>query len=235
MKGFYFFIVFCCVFSAGYFTKSIMMEKRAINECLETNSNQIAPATHAGEMVSHSTYIATVGEIEDKKVSLQSSSLAQKIKINIEPAKADNKPNVNAGEAGGRVAANDYSKEISDEEIDKILSEPFSTSLKNRHGVLREKYKDFVENTESFGWDKNMKNKLSDAIFGSPLSKYISVESLECRANLCEIRLYETKAGVWSHIQSGMALEDWWDIGASSSSGFKTESASGWYVLLAKR
>lgn len=126
-----------------------------------------------------------------------------------------------------------YPNEISDEDIDKVLPAPFNQSLKSRHGDLREKYKNFAAANQQLDWDKNMQNKLSDAILGNPYSKFVILDSLQCKVNLCEIRLYETKEGAWSLIMAEMRLQEWWDFGGTSASGFGTDTPSkmGWYVL----
>jgi hypothetical protein len=134
-------------------------------------------------------------------------------------------------------AAKKYPNEISDEDIDKVIPFPFNQKLKNHHGDLREKYKDFAAANQQSEWDKTMQNKLSDSISSNPYAKFLTIESLQCKMNLCEIRLYETKDGAWSLIMAEMRIQDWWDIGGSSASGFGTETPSktGWYVLLPRR
>jgi hypothetical protein len=130
-----------------------------------------------------------------------------------------------------------YPNEISDEDIDKFIPAPFNQKLKNHHGELREKYKDFAATNQQLEWDKNMQNKLSDSISSNPYAKFLTIESLQCKVNLCEIRLYETKEGAWSLIMAEMRLQDWWDFGGTSASGFGTDTPSkmGWYVLLPRR
>lgn len=133
-------------------------------------------------------------------------------------------------------AAKNYPNEISPEEIDRVLPAPFNDSFKHTHGFLREKYKDFVANTQPNDWDVRMQNKITDFIFSSPYAKFLNVESLLCKSGLCEIRLFETKQGAFNMILSEMALQDWWDIGGYHASGNGvSEGRTAYHVLLPRK
>jgi len=136
-------------------------------------------------------------------------------------------------------AAAKYPKDITDEEIDKVIPHPFSVALKNSHGGNREKYKSFVAANQPQDWDTNTQNKISDSILSSPYFKFLKLDALQCKANICEIRLYELKSNVWSLILAEMALQEWWEIGNYDSWGFGTEldskQVTGYYVLLTRR
>ena len=133
-------------------------------------------------------------------------------------------------------AAKNYPNEITAEEIDRVLPAPFSDSLKHTHGFLREKYKDFVANTQPNDWDTRMQNKISDFIFSNPYAKFVNIESLTCKSNLCEIRLFESKQGAFSAILTEMALQDWWDIGGYHASGNgPSDGRTAYHVLLPRK
>ncbi|PUA27098.1 MAG: hypothetical protein B0W54_19920 [Cellvibrio sp. 79] len=123
---------------------------------------------------------------------------------------------------------------ISDEEIDKVVPTPFNKQLKSNHGFMRDRYRKFVDQEHPSDHDRDMYNHLSDAILSNPYAKYLNIESMQCKAGLCEIRLYEQKSGVWSYIQAEMSLQDWWKFSSRSASGFDVgdKSKQGWYVLL---
>lgn len=136
-------------------------------------------------------------------------------------------------------AAKKFPNEISDEEVDKIVPAPFNKSLKSTHGELREKYKKFAETNTPNDWDINIQNKLTDFILSRPHAKFINLESVICKANFCEIRLFETKNGSWQFILSEMALQDWWDFGSYGSSGLSPEEGdkrgTSYLVLLTRK
>lgn len=123
---------------------------------------------------------------------------------------------------------------INDAEIDKLIPAPFNKHLKGNRGFMRDRYRKFVDQDQPTNPDRELYNRLSDAILSNPYAKYLDVESMQCRAGLCEIRLYERKIGVWSYIQAEMGLQDWWKFSNSSAHGFDTEDKNkqGWYVLL---
>jgi len=238
MKNIFWLTAIVLAFIAGYFTHSITETPAAIDP--------VAPAA------------VTSVENPSKNSSLSSNQLseaakaafAEKHKLTANPSKQQNssEPIAEHAQASQLASssqaadANDstakkHPNEITDEDIDKLIPVPFNQSLKNNHGNLREKYKDFAATNQQQDWDRNTQNKLTDAILSSPYAKFLNIESLQCKANLCEIRLYESKNGVWSLIQSEMRLQDWWDFGTSSSSGFNTNTPSvlGYYVLLQRR
>jgi len=140
-----------------------------------------------------------------------------------------------------RRAADDAKKSdaITDDEIDAVIPAPFNNQLKGMHGYLRDKYKEFVATEQADDWDVKMKTHIEDAIYSNPYGKDLIVESLNCKMGLCELRLYETKNGAWSFIHSEMGLQSWWDIGASSSSGFVAQlngkDITAYYVLMSKK
>jgi len=244
MKNTFWIAAIVLAFGAGYFTRG---------------ANQTAQATQVPtETVQHINSHATP-QISGKELSAAAKA-AFAAKENT-AAKLENQttPQPNTGSAAtphtapapqaatspatdtNNPTAKKYPNEISDEDIDKVLPAPFNQALKNRHGDLREKYKDFAASSQPSDWDKEMQNKLSDAIFGSPYAKFINLESLQCKVNLCEIRLYETKEGVWSLIMAEMRLQDWWSFGGTSASGMPSNApgtppgAMGWYNLFPRR
>ncbi|HSC67411.1 MAG TPA: hypothetical protein VLC79_06965 [Cellvibrio sp.] len=123
---------------------------------------------------------------------------------------------------------------LTNEQIDKLLPVPFNQYLKGHDATMLGKYRKFSEQEYPSRQDTDIQNKIADSIASNPYSKFLTIESLQCKASLCEIRLYENKLGVWSYIQSEMRLQDWWKFHSSSAQGFGVgkENVNGWYVLL---
>ncbi len=238
MKNVFWFTAIILAFFAGYFTHSATETSVATTQAAH---NVAAPVENSSTntSVSSEQLGATAKAVfaEKQKYSASSSQVKTTSEPNTAVASASHAANSSVAPDANNTAANKYPNEISDEDIDKVIPAPFNQSLKNRHGDLREKYKDFAATNQQQDWDRNIQNKLTDAILSSPYAKFLNIESLQCKANLCEIRLYETKNGVWSLIQAEMRLQDWWDFGTSSSSGFNTNTPSvlGYYVLLQRR
>lgn len=234
MKNIFWLTAIVLAFFAGYFTHSVTeipAEAVHISAPVENSSTNTPTSSEQLSTAAKAVFA------EKQKQSASSSQAQTTSEPNTRVASVSHAANSSVAADTNNAAANKYPNEISDEEIDKLIPTPFNQSLKNNHGKLREKYKDFAATNQQQDWDINTQNKLSDAILSNPYAKFLTIESLQCRANLCEIRLYESKNGVWSLIQSEMRLQDWWDFGTSSSSGFNTNTPSviGYYVLLQRR
>lgn len=239
MKILLWIITLLIAFAAGYFAKSVSTEGAPVTISAQSESTQGANSS--------ASLMSTVGGITENG---SHRSAQTKDFRPLQNAPADVQPTqekVIINESSGRQSqplskeelAAKYPNDISDEEIDRVIPPPFNTQLKNSHGGTREKYKDFVAASQPQNWDVNMQNKISDSILSSPYAKFITMDSLLCKANICEIRLYETKDNVWSLILAEMALRDWWEIGNYDSYGFATELDSkqitGYYILLTRR
>lgn len=241
MKNTFWIAAIILAFGAGYFTRG---------------ANQTAHATQAQTETAQQINSHATPQISSKELSA-AAKVAFAAKENA-VAKSENQtaPQPNTGNTAtpqtaptpqaatsptttdaNNPAAKKFSNDISDEDIDKVLPAPFNQALKNQHGGLRGKYKEFAESDQQSDWDKEVQYKLSDAITGSPYAKFINLESIQCKINLCEIRLYETKEGVWSLMMAEMRLQDWWSFGIISASTITSQKSEfmGWYTLLQRR
>jgi hypothetical protein len=238
MKNIFWLIAIVLAFFAGYFTHSVT---EIPEEAIQVATPVAVPAETSSTntpVSSEQLSAAAKAVFAEKQKQPASSSQAQTTsEPNTGIASASHTANSSVAADANNTATNKYPNEISDEDIDKVIPAPFNQKLKNKHGELREKYKDFAATNQQLEWDKNMQNKLSDAILGNPYSKFIILDSLQCKVNLCEIRLYETKEGAWSLIMAEMRLQEWWDFGGTSASGFGTDTPSkmGWYALFPRR
>ncbi|MET0357711.1 MAG: hypothetical protein ABW044_13095 [Cellvibrio sp.] len=248
MKNIKWFVAIVVAFVAGYFSNTTA-EKNS--ELQNNNSSSVAPVATVTQSVQKTTSSAVLVSNISKPTKSSSHSSAQtehsqhpqKSAPDIQPTPGKLIVNESSGRQAQPLSKEElaakYPNDISDEEIDRVIPPPFNTQLKSSHGGTREKYKDFVAASQPQNWDTNMQNKISDSILSSPYAKFIKMDSLLCKANMCEIRLYETKDNVWSLILAEMALQDWWEIGNYDSYGFATELDSkqitGYYVLLTRR
>lgn len=180
--------------------------------------------------------------VTDKKPKTDADSQGNKIAavnegeddgVNSEAPAAAPPTNINTSEKSSIASS---VKPLAEAEIDKLVPEPFNQYLKGHDAALLEKYRKFSEQENPSSQDSDILNKISDAIASNPYSKFLNIESFQCKANFCEIRLYESKPGVWSYIQAEMSLQDWWRFQSSSAHGFETgkENINGWYVLLTR-
>lgn len=236
MKNFTWFIAIVFAYIAGYFSHS--GAEKAYAPLAQANSTATVVAPIA-------TPPSANRANEQGTPAPAQPAIAQSPKNNAQPLPKSDTPIVNSTSGAhaetptkDELAAR-FPKDITDAEIDKAIPAPFNDALKSSHGGVREKYRDFVAATQPQSWDSNIQNKISDYILSSPYAKFITLDSLLCKANLCEIRLYESKSHVWSLMMAEMSLQDWWDIGAYGSQGFATQlnsqNTTGYHVLLARK
>lgn len=137
------------------------------------------------------------------------------VSVQAESSSADNKASQPIDQAEETSKQVNHPNEMSDEEIDKVLAKPFSVPLKKLHGIVKEKYKPFSEAEKQDEWDIRIQNKLTDLILSNVYSKYLNVDSIICKASLCEIRVIELKPMVMFAIASEILLQDWAEFGNS--------------------
>ncbi len=227
-------------FGAGYFThlgvSQYFMEPTTLN-----NKNELALSEHknidANKSMRTETILPSQSTYNSHPQSKAFQSSATNTINNLSRVNQDAEQSSSIEKVvSAKTMSKSYPNEMTDEEIDAAIPAPFNNSLKRTHGPLRVKYKDFIGASQPANWDMMMQNKISDALFSNPYAKFIQLESLQCKANLCEIRLYESKNGVWSFILSEMRLQDWWEFGGTHSSGSSdTEGKHIYFVLLARK
>lgn len=228
MKYFVVFILIMLAYVAGYFTP----KTEANNATTAVPAESVSVKTQANEAPAKTESLAataknpvtnsgqeTVAEAGAKPSSVTEPDSVATTQPPAAPVIADSPSNAPA---------------LTNEQIDKLLPAPFNQYLKGHDATMLEKYRKFSEQENPSREDTDIQNKIADSIASNPYSKFLTIESLQCKANLCEIRLYENKLGVWSYIQSEMRLQDWWKFPSSSAQGFDVgkENVNGWYVLL---
>lgn len=165
-----------------------------------------------------------VTSVKCEATSSRSSSSASSIPVTAPVALEMNEPgslpSAAMPEMRSSAPASSSVAELSDAEIDKILPAPFNAVIKGNHGNDRDIYKKFSQASEPKDWDISMQNKLSDAILSSPYANALSIDSILCKGDICEVRIVEYKDGVWALLMAEMRMQTWWDFGANSSYGF---------------
>lgn len=123
---------------------------------------------------------------------------------------------------------------LTDVEIDSLVPEPFNRLLKGLHGNTREEYSRFARQEFPNDVDIEIYNRLSDGISANPYAKFLNIDSLQCKAGLCEIRVYETKPEVWNYVMAEMRLQNWWKFDSVSVFGMGDDgnNRNGNFVLI---
>lgn len=225
-------ILVSAAYIAGYLTPKEAMSNIATEAASAVNSQplirhnelpmQMLNSTEASQVAVPKTELKAEADVATNSSSSTGTAPALKTQPIPAPAAADQ----SSGSTGQRP--------LTDEQIDKLVPPPFNKFLKGHDAALLEKYRKFSAQENPSSQDGDILNKISDAIASNPYSKFLNIESFQCKANLCEIRLYESKRGVWSYIQAEMSLQDWWKFHSSHATGFPSEkeNINGWYVLL---
>lgn len=80
---------------------------------------------------------------------------------------------------------------VSDEEIDNLFAQPYSSLIKALPANLKENIADMHQRDEDFGWGYKMQQALSDFINTHINAQYINVVSIICKVDACEVILEE--------------------------------------------
>lgn len=117
---------------------------------------------------------------------------------------------------------NHASADLDTDTIDRLVSAPFNQIVKEQlvgEGD-KERFKRFANATDSDEWDIAMENHLYDGIISHALAKFISVQSIKCRAGICELQIYEDSNEAWSKIIADLGEQSWWDFQSFSTYSF---------------
>jgi hypothetical protein len=222
-------------FAAGYFTHGANQEApSAATKTIQPIDTAIDPQVSREQLSAAAKAVFAAKEKVAPKTQQTQNPLERPTESAVTPQTATAPSPAQAVDAKNPTEKK-YPNEISDEDIDKILPAPFNSSLKNVHGSLREKYKDFSETEKQDPWDVNMQNKITDYLMGNAYSKFLTVEAVNCKINFCEIRAIELKAGVSNLMFSEMSMQDWWDIGPSQWMTTNNKGAGTLYALLQRK
>ncbi|WP_331352423.1 hypothetical protein [Cellvibrio sp. UBA7671] len=227
-------IMVLAAYVAGYFTAKEPASSVASEITSTKNSESII---QRDDIPQNMEEFAEVDQISASKSNSEMKvDAATNLQSSTESAQIPNTQSTPTPVGTNNASGSDKKRPLTDEQIDKLVPAPFNQYLKGHDSALLEKYRKFSEQESPSSQDSDISNKISDAIASNPYSKFLNIESFQCKANFCEIRLYESKSGVWSYIQAEMSLQDWWKFQSSSAHGFDTgkENVSGWYVLLTR-
>lgn len=129
--------------------------------------------------------------------------------------------------------ANKPANQLSDEEIDQLIPKPFNSSFKKAHPDLKTKYKDFVDPAKGTDdWDLRMQGLLRDFVMSRPMAADIVIESLQCRANMCEMRLLENKKFLLLGLFGELMQQPWIANQVKGTVDFNPDNSNACYILL---
>ncbi|GGY82878.1 hypothetical protein GCM10011613_29650 [Cellvibrio zantedeschiae] len=106
---------------------------------------------------------------------------------------------------------------ITDEEAKKVIPHPFNLALGIFKDNDRSTYREFSDAELSDDWDLTMQGQLVDAIYSHPYSNALKIDSIACKAHICEIRLLATNTSAWPLIFADLRQQYWWSFGNNYS------------------
>lgn len=116
-----------------------------------------------------------------------------------------------------KAGANKEFQPIGNEEARKIIPAPFNYALTIFKDNDRKTYKLFADTELSDDWDLNTQGKLIDAIYSSPYASALTLDSVSCKAHICELRIFATNNTAWPKIYGEMSTQPWWEFGNNFS------------------
>lgn len=130
-------------------------------------------------------------------------------------------------------------EKITDEDAKRFIPYPFNLALGIFKENDRERYKEFSDTQLSDDWDLTMQGQLVDAIYSHPYANALKVDSIACKAHICEIRLLATNASAWPLVFTDLRQQPWWQFGNNYSTyefGIKQDSRiqTVYFILLTK-
>jgi hypothetical protein len=133
-----------------------------------------------------------------------------------------------------------HSNDLDSELIDQIVAAPFNQIVKEQlvgEGD-KDRFKKFALADIKDEWSLTMENHLYDGVISHPLANLITIQSISCKAGICELQIYEQNNNVWSQVITDLGSQPWWDFQSFSTYTFvamvdlRRRNAS--YVLLGK-
>lgn len=130
-------------------------------------------------------------------------------------------------------------EKISDADAKKVIPYPFNLALGIFQENDRERYKEFSDAQLSDDWDITMQGQLVDAIYSHPLANALTIDSVSCKAHICELRLLATNTKTWPLVYADLRQQPWWAFGNNYSTyefGIKqdTQIKTVYFILLYK-
>ena len=62
-----------------------------------------------------------------------------------------------------------------------------------------------------------MQGQLVDAIYSHPYANALKIDSVVCRAHICEIRLLAKNTTAWPMIFADIRQQPWWNLATNSA------------------
>ena len=105
-----------------------------------------------------------------------------------------------------------------DEEMEKLASEPFNLFLSAFRGKTRNDIYDFHQKEDDVDWGYNMQNNISDFVQTHYDGMNVDLISVICKQPYCEILVTEKQEDAWDNIIKDLSVQTWWKFSSFSTS-----------------
>ena len=106
---------------------------------------------------------------------------------------------------------------ISTVQMEDLVEAPFKDLVTNFTGADRDKIYNFHQAEDDLDWGYNMQNYISDFILTHYNINDISLVSVICKHQMCELLVIQHLDGSWDKIAQDLRQQPWWKFSSTSS------------------
>ena len=107
--------------------------------------------------------------------------------------------------------------DISTEQMEALVVEPFKSNIGSFSGVERNNIYNFHQADDDVDWGYDMQNYISDFILTHYDANDVSVTSVICKQQQCELLVIQHVEGAWQNIFQELSQQAWWKFYSSTS------------------
>ncbi|MGB1261494.1 MAG: hypothetical protein ACPG52_01185 [Cognaticolwellia sp.] len=125
--------------------------------------------------------------------------------------------------------------DISIEQMEALVVDPFKGYMANFTGANRDKIYNFHQAEDDLDWGYNMQNYISDFIQTHYNMSDINLISVLCKQQMCELLVIQHTEGGWDKIVQDLRQQPWWQFQSTNSSSGNypgSENSSAIYIFL---
>lgn len=229
-------------FILGYITQGqkstlipIQPESNTPNEtAILKNIEDISPST---KQLVHIENI-TPQEITNPTTLNQSSSITQEtLKKDYQKLKREYQALIRKVDTLNRQVDELDDSDITNEQMAALTMSPFDDIITQYTGKMRDNIFAFHQAEQDLDWGYTMQQHISDFILTHYNAPSISLISIQCKWQQCELLIIEHEQGSWFAIAKEMQQQNWWNFHSSSSSSSNArgyESSLAIYTFLSE-
>jgi hypothetical protein len=125
------------------------------------------------------------------------------------------------------------SSDATDEEMEALAPEPFSSFLSVFRGKTRNDIYDFHKEEEDLDWGYDKKNNILDYVITHYEGTNVDLISVTCKQPRCEILVTEKQKDAWKKMMKDIHEQTWWNFSEfTTTTKYNTENELSLYIFL---